>query len=247
MFHRALALVATAVLAGSASAFTIYSTSFEAAEGYTFGNLNDQREWAARPLAAHGYSVTGARSSDGDWSVVQQFTTTGAFSSSRRMFPEFTPGNYGYPALLARVDLYMEQGTTGSLFGLDFWSGGARVGSMVVNSPGSVFIFNQTTNQWVSGTHAGVQPGQWLTLELQANFQDNSIRGWINGQGHNVVGNFTSTSITHVELLTLRETSFDTNPAYFDTFVVQAVPEPGTLAALGLGALAFIRSRRKSA
>jgi hypothetical protein len=248
MHNRIAAVALCGLVAGTASAqHVIHATSFEAATGYTVGNLDGQQGWTGIPAANHGYSVTGDRANSGAWSVVQQFTGTGAFRASQAIMPEFTQGNYGYPALLARVDLYMDPGTSGSLFGLDFWSGGARVAATVVNASGQIFMYDQSTTSWINGTHAQIMPGEWLVLELQANFATNTSRAWVNGVGAASTGSFSSLSVTNVDLLTLRETSADTNVAYFDTFTLQAVPEPGTMAALCMGAGALLARRRKAA
>jgi hypothetical protein len=245
MILRIAALAFGGALAGSAHSALVYATSFEPYQGYGAGPVSGQQGWATTPGSNHGYTVTPGRASQGLWSLRQEFTNTGAFWATQTSVPDLFPGQT-VQGVLARVDIYIEPGFTGALFGIDMFSGANRVAATVINATGRVYVYNQFDNFWAWSHNPRVVPNQWVTLELLANFNTGTSKVWVNGVHHPIVGTFSSVSITDVDLLSLRETSADTNLAYFDMYVLRTVPEPATVAALGLGCLALLRRRSRT-
>lgn len=251
-----LAIAAVWATATTAFAQVPFSTSFEASEGFIAGGSADGIDgWANGSGGGVSHSVSTAQAFTGTQSIV--FDNSGSntsFYSIRRAL------NNDYslvPVVTVSTKLYID-GSTGAdrlygLLGTNSATGtmGSTILGITVSGTGVVragATWGSTYSGAGIGTFTTGHADRWLTLT----FTFDSTTRAATASASNGVETFTwsGTAGSTGNLLNFNLGSdYDGSAArngigYFDD--VQAVPEPATLAALGLGALALVRRRRNA-
>ena len=258
-------LLALSAIAGAANAVTLFDSA--GFEGYTVGSLTSQNNWTS-DFTTTTYNV--ASGTSGKYVTISGSGTNWAYPTA------FAGGATSYtPAanerVLVDIDIARTVGSTGALstanYGIDVYSGtGSRVTSfgLTRNSTSnaiSLYViapFNTTTGAFGGTTNfvvsisSALTAGSFYNLEAQLNFAAKSVD--IYSGGSLFLGNIpfaytatgTQASIGDADIYMGSGTGNDTGA--FDNYRVstQAVPEPSALAALGLGAVAVLRRRKKA-
>lgn len=113
-------------------------------------------------------------------------------------------------------------------------------------------MYGSTPAAWLSQNRLADMSGRWLTVSITADGANATAT--VSGLGTTTgLSTVTATrakvgAITHVTMSSdwLASSANSTGTAYFDDMTVAAVPEPATLLALGAGAAALLRRRRKA-
>jgi hypothetical protein len=242
------------LLAGIANA-QLYSTSFETSQGYTSGvSAAGIDGWAAGSGSGSGQTASTDYASAGTQSL--KFTYTGGtFASVRHALPTF-----GANAVTISSDIYVPSGNGADrLFGLYLSSSatgtlGSTVLGLSIGSNGAVRAgktWSATYGAATIGTAAtGSFADRWLNISLTfdpATFVGTTtISGFGAGQSA-ITSSFTAVTAplninVDADYLTSASAA---GTAYFDNLSVSAVPEPASMAALGLGVAALLRKKRK--
>lgn len=155
--------------------------------------------------------------------------------------------------LVGKIWFYMASGSTaatqGPFLGLDAYDAAlrnvARIRANAINrsvdlAPGASYTVNSGANAWAFNT--------WNSLELVMNFNTRTVSGLLNGVslGAPVAMTHSITEVTDIDLFGTRTTGMSSNGLFLDDYMVEAVPEPATMGALGLLAALVARRRRKS-
>jgi hypothetical protein len=97
-------------------------------------------------------------------------------------------------------------------------------------------------------TNLTLSKDAWHHVELEMNFDTGLVRGFVNGSMANHTFSFEPAVTTQLFWVTMWNQKPATHEipqvVYFDDYKIQAVPEPATMAALGLGLLALARKRK---
>jgi hypothetical protein len=91
---------------------------------------------------------------------------------------------------------------------------------------------------------------QWIDMSITIDMATRTKTAVVNGQTFNLgtYGTISSSqNISEIRFFSTGSASTDLGNAYFDDFAINPVPEPATLTALGLGAVAMLRRRNKKA
>jgi hypothetical protein len=230
----ALTLVAFATLA---PAQVLYSSGFEA-PGFNPGALHNQSGW----FAVNGYNVSTARAKTGNQSVEwdNEFGTNASIN-----FAPYT----GTTEVMAEVSLWIDTAgaSTERSFGLTLWSGNSLLIGMSVNSAGLVRASDNIANLYTGAGvgNIGSSTGRWLDLGLR--YTPGATSAIVEVESFSTsVAIAGASSITIVGLFSDYDNAPTRTKGYYDDLSVQAVPEPATMTALALGAMALLRRRRQS-
>lgn len=148
---------------------------------------------------------------------------------------------------ISSVNVFVGQTGNGltSRYGLDAWGTvGNMSGGLAVRADGSVW--KNAGGVWSQQLAAGTAPsGRWHNIKLEMTYTtatSGTVKSFLNGT--QVGGSLAiSEAFTDVDLYGGLRTA--TTDASFDDYKLEVVPEPATMAALGLGLAAMAR-RRKS-
>jgi hypothetical protein len=256
-----LAASALAVVAMAPAQGTLYFTSFEPPT-YTAGmHPAGVDGWAAgsggttAPIQVSTNIAHGA----GNQSLAFDNTTGVSFYSVRRDLAGYNAAQ-GYP-LEVSVQLWMDPQVTQAnrIYGLYFGSAvtstlGGTIQGLTIDGAGNIrggttWGATYTNSGLFATADPGTFLGRWLTLTLGYNPNTGEKTGRISGLGGATpsysMSWFGGAAPMNVQLGTDYFATTDrAGIGYFDDLKIVAVPEPGTMAALGLGALALIRRRR---
>lgn len=239
---KTLLITAALVAAVSAHAVDIFNVNFEAAQGYSLGQLDGQNGWNAdtRFTVATGPTGGQALQFNGDNSGGGWLDIPGGYTDTTK-------------TLWAVIDVYLDSTTANN----DRWYGMTMFGSndiygITLNSDGQVSAGN-FLDPIIGGNIVGTvanPTNRWIKLGLGYDLNSTTLKLYFDGQTSAVNGlSFTSNAITDADFITLSgQDPNSTSMAYFDNYYVgnaAPVPEPASIAALGLGALALIRKKRK--
>jgi hypothetical protein len=255
MIRKGMAALAAASLLSAGAFAQLYSTSFEAPT-YTAGSsVHGVDGWNNGSGGGLSQRVSTAAAASGSQSLFWDNNTSTGFYSVRRTLPSLgsLPVNIsvmlhiqGNTQMNRLYGIYLSSSATGTL--------GTTVFGMTLGGDGTVRAGKTWGNTYqASGVIANVPTSsfydRWvkLTLTYEPGTGNGSVRlSNLFGAG-DVTSNYTGiTNPLGLNLGSDYVTSVNQRgTAFMDDLVIAAVPEPATLAALGLGALAMLRRRRK--
>jgi hypothetical protein len=235
-------LILLAGLATASQAVVLYSTDFES---FSLGGLASQGGFDS--TSDPNYQVVNTQAFSGSKSVS---ANTGSFASGGRWaWPNLSPNYNGVTApalqkiLTAQVYLKYTPDTVLTRYGFDVYTAAvARIAIGRVFSNGAVSISNGTTTQ--TSAAGFVAANTWVQLRLRLDYNTNLITARINGVDTGLSVALTNfTAVNDVDLYTSKDTG-SASQGFFDDYRVDAVPEPASLAVIGLGLAAVARRRR---
>jgi len=244
VLFSALALSAVA----ASHAIVVISEDFDQAQ-YVVGNtivgvlLTSQPSipWAFSGITNTAWKTNNNRALSGTKSV----HVTG--TSGTWAWPNGSPTISAGETWISSVNVFVGQTGNGasSRYGLDPWGTvGNMSGGLAVRADGSVW--RSSGGVWNQELAAGTAPaGQWHNIKLEMNYTTattGTVKSFLNG---NQVGGALAITQAFTDVDLAAALRIATTDASFDDYKLEVVPEPATMAALGLGLAAMAR-RRKS-
>lgn len=218
-------------LLGASLYASAYSTSFEPPTWTNGQSLAGTDGWDA--FSDPEFKITNERARTGTQSVVLD---TAPLVGSRWAWPN-QPITSGL--VVAKVWVYCESDPTHTVysqFGLDAYSAAvSRIGTLRIKSNGDAVFGSSTVSTYALGLAADT----WHELKLEMDLGTKIVKGFVNG---NLVDSksFTPSDFNDADLVG-SATGFERG--FYDDYEV--VPEPATMAVLGIGVAALIRRRRR--
>jgi len=254
---KSFLFVATAVacVSSAASAGIIYSTGFNASEGYVVGNLNGQQGWETyQPVAGAGAASITA---DGR---VQVNSGTSANESPRYAWH----GNYGAQFEVERaagntrlyttveMNVARAQTSAGRIGIVNYDLTGTKIlsGFYVQVNTGAVYMLGWYNNAGTSGnylfnTNTVLTFDTWTTMTTTWDSDTGRFQVFIGSTGFYVDGAAAGATADETDFYATRNGSTIAGSALFDNLEVgTTTPAPGALALLGVAGLAGARRRR---
>lgn len=229
------------VLVSGAFADVLFNTSFESGEGFAPGGLDTQNDWISGP----NYQVVSGVARTGSQSV--RWSGTGGGHA----WPDIPGGYSGANPLRSSVWIMMPSAGSDPerVFGLRYWSASAGFAGVTLGSDGTVRAGTTYSSLWGS---SGIQTvisnptDRWIEVGISYTPNDSSATVMADGQFFS----FAVTpqgSVLDVDFFSDWDAVNVNTTGYWDDYFVttDAVPEPATLAALGIGLAAVIRRRRR--
>lgn len=252
MNFRLMALGTLLALGASSQAVTLFSDDFESR---TLGNIGGQGIWGTDAstqflVASDAGKFVGTKS--------LKVNHSGAGAGTTWAYPTLAPSytvvpSSGVNVLNLSADFYMESGSftgTGSRqYGFEiFTTSFSTVASARFSSDGKVVSFGTGTT---TTTGVAVPFDTFFNFRLSLNYTSGQGSMWLNGAqvGSNFNFNTALTSIGDGDIRgtnLIPPSSSVSGSAYADNYKFEAVPEPASMAALGLGILGLARRRRSS-
>jgi hypothetical protein len=256
--------MAAAVATAAASAGVIYSTGFEASEGFVAGDINGQNGWATYDPTATGGGggfanvTTGAPAGFGGSQAVSFASGTSGTTSPRYAWgpafgaafaAEAAAGNTTY---YAQTSMYMASGQTSTArHGMvTFDSTGTKIvtGFYVQANTGLVFLlanYNNagTINNFAFNTNITMGFDQWVTFTTTWNQTTGRMEVFWGANGFYVDGAAAGSIADECDFYNTRNGSTIGAMSYFDNLEIGAIPAPGAVALLGLAGLVGRRRR----
>lgn len=263
---KRIAIIALAVVgAVSAHAQANYSSNFDS---YTVGGLAGQDGWVTGSGTTNLGQVTNNVSNSPSNSVLFATATTGSnFTSSAHLFAAGAP-SAATQILTASANIFV-QNIAGAdrYFGIGFGTGAlatngfmgiALGGNGLRGGGGSYASFNSLTTGQMQNRTTADYFGRWINVSITADRSSVTNNVTFKFSGLGTAGgaatesfirsvNFGTTNLTHVQMFSdWGSTSSVQGSAFIDDvrFGANPVPEPASMAVLGLGVAALVRRRR---
>lgn len=241
---RSFIILAALTVAVSAQAVEYFNVNFESAQGYSTGTLAGQGVFSASSNTSFAVTASPTTGQAATWNG-------GSFGFAWADLPD---GGYtGAQTLWASVDVWLDgaSANTDRYYGIAMFTDGDAFG-VTLNSSGAVsagYLYANVEGGNVVGNISN-PTGRWVTLGVGYDIGSTSASIYFDGQLTTVGDIFEGTTIFDADLMSdYSASSASSSVAYWDNYRVgnaAPVPEPASMAALGLGALAMIR-RRKAA
>lgn len=249
-------------LAAAASAqSTLYSTGFEASQGYTAGDLNSQNGWSTfQPGAGSSYANVTFSAPSNTGGAVSLTSGTDANTSPRYAWPAGygsafeAAANAGEVVHTTSVDMYMASGnaSTARLGAVTFDATGNRIlgGFYVQQSTGLVYLlayYNNagTLNNFAFNTNQTIGFNQWVSFTTTWDRWTGRMTVSWGSNSFFVDGAAIGSIADETDFYATRNGSTTATTVYFDNLSIStSVPAPGAVALLGLAGLAGGRRRR---
>lgn len=244
-----------------------FSSGFEPT-AYAVGNLTGQNGWVAGSGTSNVPAVTNSVFHSGTQSVQLNGNpgTGSTFTSSGIPFAAGLPA--ANPLLSASAWLFVDNIAADRYFGFQFGTaatvtttslGIALSGNGLRGGGGSYANFNGLTTGLLQARTTADFLGRWVQLSVAADrsLTTNNVTYTFSGlgtAGGNATESFTTSvnfgtqNISHLSVIAdwSNSATGSTGLAFIDDLNAQVVPEPATMAALGLGAVALLRRRKKA-
>jgi hypothetical protein len=239
--NKIVTSLVTCAICAPAFSTTLFSTGFEASEGYTAGtNLGTVSPWNILDSNPANFEISNAMANGGTQSIA--YDTAPNFGNGWAWVSlSYDPGSTSEQILQGSVDIFLTDDAQGnSVFGLGGYdSTGSLVGGLFVD--GTDLNLDDQVGTTSGGT---VSLNSWNTFMVQLDYSTNTLTGFLNGS-QVATSTFDGTTVTDFDLFAAA-TAF--NAAAFDNYNVSSapVPEPASLAVLALGGIAMLRRRKKA-
>lgn len=241
---RNILFVVVAALSAHAGAQSILSDNFDSD---SLGSLIGQAPWQGTGtdfnVVAGGGSIPTAYSGS---QLLESNGSNGSDEVLDYIGPAWQARNAGNNTLEASARMYMISGDTTSrtvYMGLTSDSGQKLALVGFAYGTGQFFGFTTTTGMVFGPSLA---QGEWHTVQFDAHLNTHTTDFYVD---NTLFGSGTFTDST-VNSLYLKSTPIDSGTipgAFFDNVTAQAVPEPSSFAAIGVGLVGLLWSRRRKA
>lgn len=230
----------------------LYTTGFEAAEGYAVGPIEPQVGWTASGTNLPYASVDTSNPYAGGQHLRMVFDDTVGFGAQRVVLsPTLGTISGGQSSTSVMVYISSDGGANYNVIGqapsqglltwnVTFnWNGGSA------GTPGEIFILDDLGSglTWVD-TNVVWNEGVYTELRVETDSVANTIRYYYGGNliYTGVAGIFAGTSVEQVVFAT---DNFQEAGEFADFDNILVVPAPGALAVMGLGVVGAARRRRR--
>lgn len=248
--------------AASGQSTTLYSTGFEASQGYTAGDISSQNGWSTyQPGAGAGYANVTFTAPGGNAGGALALTSgTDGNTSPRYAWPAGYGSAFASAASAGQVvhntsvDMFMASGnsSTARLGAVTFDDTGARIlgGFYVQQNTGMVYLlayYNNagTVNNYAFSTNVAISYNTWTTFTTTWDRWTGRMTVSWGSNSFYVDGASIGSIADETDFYGTRNGSTIATTAYFDNLSIStSVPAPGAVALLGLAGLAGGRRRR---
>lgn len=254
---RKLTLLALTALSVASQAVVLTQTGFEQIEGYVPGGIAGQGDWDT--FSDPDMSVVDTMAHTGTQSLLIN-TDSGTWPSGSgwswpNLAPNYDPSATSNKVLITSAYFFIQSGTNDGgasrAFGFDAYTPDVeRVALARIRSDnGTVELLSGLANSTIKTSTMSVSRDAWHQLALILDFRTNVARVLLDGVDAGVSDSIDGTAtLNDVDVYATEAVPAGGNSlgvAFVDNYRVEAVPEPATLAALGMGVLALARRRRK--
>jgi len=256
---KSFLFVATAVacVSSAASAGVIYSTGFNASEGYVVGNLNGQQGWTAvQPSAGTGSPVASITAAG----TMQMNSGTSAAESARFAWNGNYGGTFDIERAAGNTRLYTTvemnvpraQTSVGRIGVYNYDVTGTKIlsGFFIQLNTGIMSLVGSYNNAGTIGNYAfttttAITFDTWTTMTTTWDSDTGRFQVFMGSTGFYVDGAAAGSTADETDFYSSRNGGTTAGTAFFDNLEVgTTTPAPGALALLGVAGLVGGRRRR---